>query len=299
MTERLTLASYAKLNYTLDVLSPRPDGYHNLASVMETISLTDTLRLQTVDAPGIALSCEAPGVPVDQSNLAYRAAAALLQATGADRGVRITLEKRIPSRAGLGGGSSNAAYTLLGLNHLLDLRLPPERLAAIAAGLGSDVPFFLVGGTASVRGRGEVLTPLPDGPPLWFVVVKPDVNVSTAEAYRALDALPDRVSNRGTRRMEEVLAEEDPERVTARMSNDFEQAVCTQHPAIALALDDLLMARARNARLCGSGAAVFGVAFGRSEAEEIARLMRLKYQEVHVCRALGRDEALRLEDGPA
>lgn len=288
----LTIPSYAKVNYTLDVLSPRPDGYHNLASVMQTIDLSDTITLTRQDEPGIVLECATEGIPTDSSNLAWRAAAASLQEAGWTEGLHIRLEKRIPSQAGLGGGSSNAAYTLLGVNHLLELNLDSPTLKRLAASLGSDVPFFLTGGTASVRGRGEILTPLPDGPQLWFVLVKPEASVSTGWAYGALDAIPDRSSARATRRMEEALQEADAERVVARMTNDFEQAIFPHSMPIMLLHDDFLMARARNSRLCGSGATVFGVCFTQKEAEETARIMRLKYSEVHLCRSLTRGEAL-------
>ena len=296
MHSHLVVASYAKVNFTLDVLSRRPDGYHNLASVMQTISLADHLELEETDAPGVRLECDAPGVPQDDTNLACRAAIAVLRKTGAKAGITIRLRKRIPTQAGLGGGSSNAAAALRGVNQLLHLDLSPADLIEMASDLGSDVPFFLTGGTASVRGKGERVTPLPDAPLLWFVIAKPAVQVSTQQAYHALDALPHRTSARSTRSMEELITQGDPERIVARMSNDFEQVILAQHTAIALAMDDLLMARARNARLCGSGAAVFGVAFTRPEAEEIARLLRLRQYDVFVCRSVSREEALRLEE---
>jgi len=298
LADSLTIASYAKVNYTLDVLGRRADGYHNLASVMQAVSLSDTITLTRRAEPGVVVECDAPGVPVDQTNLAYRAAEAALRAAGRVEGLHIRLVKRIPAQAGLGGGSSNAASALRGVNALLELGLSEARLSELAAGLGSDVPFFLVGGTAAARGRGEVLTPLPDGPALWFVIVKPEIDVSTAWAYGALGAIPDRVSARATRRMEEALRAGDVERIVARMTNDFEQVVFQEHLAIALLHDEFLMARARNARLCGSGAAVFGVTCDRAGAEEVARILRLKYPNVLVCRALTRAESLALSPEP-
>ncbi|MGC8666643.1 MAG: 4-(cytidine 5'-diphospho)-2-C-methyl-D-erythritol kinase [Chthonomonadales bacterium] len=293
---RLTVPSYAKVNFTLDVLSRRPDGYHNIASVMQTVSLADCLELEEVEEPGVRLQCDAPGIPHDDTNLACRAAAAALRKSGSGRGVLIRLIKRIPVQAGLGGGSSNAAAALRGVNQLLDLGLTTEELAELASDLGSDVPFFLTGGTASVRGRGDRVTALPDAPQLWFIIAMPAVHVSTQRAYQALDALPHRVSARSTRSMEALVAARDLQRIASRMTNDFEQVVLAEEPAVAVAMDDLLMARARNARLCGSGSAVFGVAFDRSEAEEVARLLRLRPYSVTVCRSVNREEALRLGD---
>src|SRR5262249_7853251 len=162
----------------------RADGYHSLASVMQAISLHDTLHLKRRAEPGIAFTCDAPEafpVPTDATNLVVRAAQAALDAAAQNGnaitgGVEIHLIKRIPGQAGLGGVSSNAAATLLGVNALLELGLDAKTLHAAASALGSDVPFFLTGGTAVARGRGENITPLPDAPTLWLVVVKPEEN---------------------------------------------------------------------------------------------------------------------------
>lgn len=290
MLRSITVNSFAKVNYTLDVLSPRADGYHGIASVMQAISVADTIRISRTETNSITLQCSDPAIPADNTNLAWRAAEAVLREAGVSAGIRIDIEKRIPSQAGLGGGSSNAAYTLLAVDKLLGLNIPPERLKDLASRLGSDVPFFLTGGTAAVRGRGEVLSPLPDGPPLWLAIIKPQQSVSTAWAYGALDAIPDRLSARATRKMEEVLAGGEVDRIISRMTNDFEQVIFAEYPPIALLHDEFLMARARNARLCGSGSAVFGVTTDDASANEIARIMRLKYDRVFVCRTLTRAE---------
>ncbi len=288
----VTLKSYAKVNYTLDILSPRPDGYHNVATVMQTISLADTLTLTRRDTPGIALECDAPGIPSDSTNLAYRAVELALAESGRTDGIHLRLDKSIPSQAGLGGGSSNAAYALLGVNSLLNLGMDQPALAGLAANLGADVTFFLTGGTATARGRGESITALPDGPPLWLVVVKPDMNISTAWAYIALDADPNRQSARATRRMEAALQTGKADRVISRMTNDFEQAIFAERLPIMLLYDDLVMSRCRAARLCGSGSAMFGICSSESGANEAARILRLKYSSVHICRTVSREEAL-------
>lgn len=295
MRDRLTLPCWAKLNYTLDVLSRRPDGYHNLSSVVQTVSLHDVLTIELTDEPGMTLKCAAPGIPEGEDNLAVRAARALTEHAGYSGGVRLQLEKRIPAQAGLGGGSSDAAQTLRGLRHLLGLRLSDGDLTAIAAGVGSDVPLFVTGGTCRMDGRGDKVTPLPDGPELWFVIVQPPVGLSTAEAYARLDAIGGRRSARGTARMVSALASGLADEVVAGMVNDFEQVALDMEARIGAAMDDLLMARARNARLCGSGSAVFGVAFSEEEARGISRLVGLRYPGVAVCHSVGREEALRLD----
>ncbi len=295
----LTLTACAKINLTLDVFSKRADGYHSLASVMQAIGLTDTLTFTRRTAPGIAFTCDAPeafAIPTDASNLVVRAAqVALDTATQAgqpmESGVAIHLEKRIPAQAGLGGGSSDAAAALVGVNRLLDLGLDAKTLHTQAAALGSDVSFFLVGGTAAARGRGENLTPLPDAPTLWLVLVKPEENVSTAWAYGELDAIPDRASHRATKRMEEALRGGDRDRLIAWQSNDFELPVFTHFPRLAWLHDELRMGGALTAHLCGSGAALYGVAEDEAAALRIADLLRQRYAQVYATRTLTRAES--------
>src|SRR3989304_4345473 len=155
---RVVLSAAAKVNLALEVLGKRPDGYHEIATVMQTVDLSDRLGLGGAAAPELVST--APGVPTDETTLAWRAAAALREAAGVGRGVRITLDKRIPPAAGLGGGSTDAAGVLLGLNRLWRLGWPLARLGEVAVGLGMDVPFFLRGGAALATGRGEEVEPL-------------------------------------------------------------------------------------------------------------------------------------------
>ena len=190
----VTRRAYAKINLTLDVGTRRADGYHEIRSVMQTVALHDTLTVTaTPEAPGIHLEVqgeEAAGVPADQTNLVHQAAvrlqkiaAARQTLTGGQCSLHITLHKRIPSQAGLGGGSSDAAAAMLAVNALFGLSLTPRRLSEIGAALGADVPFFLTGGTALAEGLGEKIIPLPPLVPDWpLVVVKPRVGVSTAAA---------------------------------------------------------------------------------------------------------------------
>ena len=177
---RLVVDAAAKVNLTLEVLNRRPDGYHEISTVMHAVDLSDRLVLE--EAPVCELHTSAPGVPTDERNLALRAALMLRDQAKVDRGVRITLEKRIPVAAGLGGGSTDAAAVLVGLNRLWELRWPVESLAELAVGLGMDVPFFLYGGAAVATGRGETLSPL-GGSSLGLVLVNPKFPVSTAEMY--------------------------------------------------------------------------------------------------------------------
>jgi 4-diphosphocytidyl-2-C-methyl-D-erythritol kinase len=178
--------AYAKINLTLDVLGKRDDGYHELASVLQTVALHDTICLRPA-APGqITCACNVPEL-AGSDNLAVRAAELLRNDEDHGRhGVLIELRKKIPARAGLGGGSSDAAVMLVALNRLWDLGVTSERLMALAARLGSDVPFFVHGGTALIRGRGEFVSPLPDAEALWLVLANPRVDMATADVFRSM-----------------------------------------------------------------------------------------------------------------
>jgi 4-diphosphocytidyl-2-C-methyl-D-erythritol kinase len=180
---RLVVRAPAKINLTLDVLGRRPDGYHALRSVMQTLELHDTLELRP--APAIRFACDVPAL-AGEDNLVPRAARLLRTATGYAGGVDVTLHKRIPVNAGLGGGSSDAAATLLALNRLWGLALTPERLAELGAALGSDVPFFFYAPLALVSGRGEVVEALPPAPPAFVVLLQPPCGLSTAQVFAAL-----------------------------------------------------------------------------------------------------------------
>jgi 4-diphosphocytidyl-2-C-methyl-D-erythritol kinase len=260
-----------KVNLALEVLGKRPDGYHELATVMQTIDLADRLVLE--DADELALTTTSPDVPADGGNLALRAAAALREAAKVDRGVRIRLDKRIPVAAGLGGGSSDAAAVLLGLNRLWGLRWPLARLADVAVTLGMDVPFFLRGGVALGTGRGERLRPL-TGMPLALVLVNPGEPLSTAAVYGRVT--PGMYSDGSqARAMAEALRARKPLRVARSLYNGLEAAARGARPDLARMQAALVAAGALGAAMSGSGPTVFGVARSFEQARQIrARLTR-------------------------
>ncbi|GAG13405.1 unnamed protein product, partial [marine sediment metagenome] len=166
----LTLPAYAKINLTLEALAKRADGYHEIVTVLQTVSLVDTLTFEPGES--LDLSCNIPSLQ-SADNLVLKAASLLKEKTGCLKGASIRLTKGIPIAAGLGSGATDAAATLVGLNRLWELNLPPQRLMELAANLGSDAPFFLCGGTALAKGRGEKVTPLPPAPELWMVLLRP------------------------------------------------------------------------------------------------------------------------------
>jgi 4-diphosphocytidyl-2-C-methyl-D-erythritol kinase len=265
----LTLPAFAKINLSLRVLGKRSDGYHELDTVFQTISLHDTITLTVTESPGIILSCDDRSLPGDAGNLVYRAAKALQSRFAPDKGVRIRLEKRIPLQAGLGGGSADAAVTLVALAYLWRADAKVGELSEIARSLGADVPFFFFGGRARGTGAGNEMAPLPDIPDKFLLVIKPNVSVSTLDAYRLLNA-PSLTSTEA----KTILSSSewsgisdgfDPE----TLRNDFEPVIFEIEPEIERAKVALMKAGAEAALLAGSGSAVFGI-FASGDAQERA-----------------------------
>lgn len=264
---RLVLNAAAKVNLVLEVLGKREDGYHELATVMQAVELSDRVTIE--DAAGLELESRAPGVPTDGRNLALRAATALRQAAGITRGARIMLDKRIPVAAGLGGGSADAAAVLIGLNRLWRLRWPVAKLEEVATGLGMDVPFFLHGGRALATGRGERIERLP-GSSLGLVLVNPRLAVSTAEMYGRVT--PEMYSDGQHAKMLAVgFGGRSPARVAASLYNGLQEAAVAAYPGIGRIRAALLAAGALGALMSGSGPTVFGVARSFEHARQIRR----------------------------
>ncbi|MFN3652140.1 MAG: 4-(cytidine 5'-diphospho)-2-C-methyl-D-erythritol kinase [Armatimonadota bacterium] len=263
----LTAACPPKLNLYLRIVRRREDGFHELETVFQSVSGGDLLTAEPAEE--LSLHCDAPGVPSDRTNLVYQAALLLQERypEAAGRGARLTLEKHTPSGAGMGGGSVDAAAALVLLERLWNLQVAPEERAALAAELGSDVPFFLTGGTALARGRGELLQPLPTAP-LWLVLLRPPVSVSTPWAYRQWH--PEACGGASVEEFSAALAGGDPAAVAAAMRNDLEPGVADGVPEIAAAREWLLRAGALGARMTGSGSVVFGIARDVAHAREIA-----------------------------
>lgn len=272
------VSAYAKVNLTLAVLGRREDGYHRLASVMQTISLCDTLHLRLADdqppqtpteadTPPITFHCDSPELSAPEENLAYRAAR-LLQAealastaTSGEiverirRGLTLELRKAIPTQAGLGGGSSDAAAVLASLNALWELGLPATRLEALAATLGSDVPFFIGGGAALIEGRGEFVAELPDVEPFWLILLKPRIGVSTAAVFQALTPA-DYGDEAETLALVSAIRTGAP-LAFERLTNTLEAGVTRTYPAVGKARAALLAAGAPVVRMSGSGPTLF------------------------------------------
>ncbi len=296
MSRTLELIAPAKINWTLEVLRIRPDGYHEMRSVLQTIDLHDTVTL--TEAPDITLEITGPAGATlrDESferNLAYRAAVALRDRVGVRRGARITLEKRIPVAAGLGGGSSDAAAVLRGLDLLWELYQPQMNLVEIAGEVGSDPPFFVIGGTAGIRGRGDAVEALPDaacGPLLLAVPPAGERGEKTARMFAALS--PDDFSEgEATLGLREAVEARRP-LSDAELSNVFERVVATMQPETALAID-ALAAQGLTPHLAGAGPSFFLLPQDAAAFDALSPRIRDLGFEPQLVRALSRDDALR------
>lgn len=270
--------AYAKINLTLDVVGKRADGYHDLVSVMQRISLHDTLHASRVEGEGIHLSTDST-LPTDEGNLIVRAAKAYFAASGAPFGVAFSLEKRIPMQAGLGGGSADAAATLHALNCLDGMRFSTERLCEIGAAVGADVPFCVAGGTQLCRGIGERMQPVESRLRAHLAVAMAGEGVSTPRAFADLDALygdfaiPAGEAEERTARLAVSLERGDLLATSFLLYNCFEEVICPVRPAVGQIKQALLANGALAACMSGSGPAVFGLFESKKAAEAAAEAL--------------------------
>ncbi len=259
-----TIRAPAKLNLRLKVTGQRPDGYHDLISIMIPIDLCDVLRLELTSQNRVRLSCEGLSVPTDEENLAYRAALSFFTHTGIQKGLAIELTKNIPVAAGLGGGSSDAAAVLLVINEICGRPLSFSELHTLAVELGADVPFFLESKPSLARGIGEILKPLEKWPKFWYVIVKPPLQVATSWAYRNLKF----ELTRGEYDFIVKVLKSDPFRVSDVLDNDLERVTAARFPIIESIKIRLMEAGAEGALMSGSGPSVFGVFSSLDQAEK-------------------------------
>ena len=272
----LTLSANAKINLTLDILGTREDGYHEVAMIMQEISLHDTLSMGKINQ-GISLTIVIEGqqgtLPADESNLCWKAAALVQKEYNLQEGVEIHLTKRIPMAAGLAGGSADAAAVLKGMNHLFRLGMTEARLCELGARLGSDIPFCIMGGTMLATGRGEILTRLPSFPRLSVVLAKPPVGVSTAWAYKTYDAGYDG-PHPDTEAMLEAIHGGDAHKAAGLLCNVLEGVTETEHPVIADYKRLMMEHGAMASMMSGSGPTVFGLVREKQQAWHLADTLK-------------------------
>ena len=274
----LTVLAPAKLNLFLEILGRRSDDYHIISTVMQSVSLFDEVTVCDEDDGKIALSCSDSDIPCDSSNTAYKAAKIFFGDTGIkNTGISIRIKKRIPTQAGMAGGSSDAAAVLVALNKMFATDLPQDKLADMGEKIGADVPFCLYGGTISASGIGTILSPLPELPECFFVVVKPRANISTKEAYEKSDALGyDNCED--SEAISEAICNGSLKAVGKHLYNKFEQVMPSKE--ITGIKRFLMDNNACGAVMTGSGAAVFGLFEEKNDAEDCMKILEQRYEDV-------------------
>lgn len=276
--------AFAKLNLTLDVLGKRPDGYHDLSSIMQTVSVRDDVEIDIGTGKPWELHCDKEEIPTDETNLAWKAAKLFFDTTGKDpEGLEIRITKRIPSQAGMGGGSADAAAVLRALNEHYGNPFSILALAELGGQIGSDVPFCTVCGTALVEGRGERLRKLPDMPDCFFVICKPDFSCPTGELYKKLDetAIALRPDNKA---MESALLEGDLGKVAQNLCNVFDPVVTGEHLEMNYVKSILNSYGSVGQQMTGSGSAVFGILPSFEYAAVACTMLKDNYSQVFIAK---------------
>ncbi|HOE13539.1 MAG TPA: 4-(cytidine 5'-diphospho)-2-C-methyl-D-erythritol kinase [Candidatus Saccharicenans sp.] len=288
--EKIEVASLAKINFGLEVKGPRSDGYHELTTLFQTISLGDRLVFRADREGKVSLFGDMEEIAWDESNLIYQAALALKKTAGVKQGVAIEVKKIIPPGRGLGGGSSNAAVTLMALNRLWGLNLPTRQLIHLGAFLGADVAFFFYGGLCSGVGRGEKLEPLPDLLSGWLVIVIPDFPLSTREVFQQFDALPPSLTSGDKEsKIIQFLKREDRS-LLRQFKNDLELAAFKIYPRLAEIKQEMARSGAVLSMMTGSGSAIYGFFDDQPQAEKAAERMKARYRyKVILAETVGRE----------
>ena len=262
----MKLRAYAKINLGLDVLCRREDGYHDVKMIMQTIQMYDMLEMEKSEKPGIHLTTNLSYIPVNENNLVYKAAKLLMDQYGVEEGITINLNKFIPVAAGMAGGSSDAAATLVGVNKMFQLGLTRQQLMELGVKIGADVPYCVMRGTALAEGIGEKLTVLPPMPPCYVLIGKPGISVSTKFVYTNLNLGPD-THHPDIDGMIQALEKRDLYGITDRMENVLEKVTIPEYPVIETIKNHMKAHGAVNAMMSGSGPTVFGIFDDKEKAE--------------------------------
>ena len=262
----MKLRAYAKINLGLDVLRRREDGYHDVKMIMQTIQMYDMLEMEKSEKPGIHLTTNLSYIPVNENNLVYKAAKLLMDQYGIEEGITINLNKFIPVAAGMAGGSSDAAATLVGVNKMFQLGLTRQQLMELGVKIGADVPYCVMRGTALAEGIGEKLTVLPPMPPCYVLIGKPGISVSTKFVYTNLNLGPD-THHPDIDGMIQALEKRDLYGITNRMENVLEKVTIPEYPVIETIKNHMKAHGAVNAMMSGSGPTVFGIFDDKEKAE--------------------------------
>ncbi|MGN0326031.1 MAG: 4-(cytidine 5'-diphospho)-2-C-methyl-D-erythritol kinase [Lachnospiraceae bacterium] len=281
MKNEVEIQAYAKINLGLDVVGRLDNGYHLLRSVMQQIDLHDTVALKKQEPEkGITFTSNSGEIPLDDTNLAYKAAKLIMAQAGLHAGVEIQLEKRIPVAAGMAGGSTDGAAVLIGMNELFELGYPMEELKAMGVKLGADVPFCIQGGTALAEGIGEKLTVISTIPSMYFVIAKPPISVSTKYVYENLKL--DELEHPDTDGILAALEQKDVAAMTKRLGNVLESVTVKKYPIIDALKNSMKEAGAIGALMSGSGPTVFGVFSSMEDVQKAEKVLKEQYPDVFV-----------------
>lgn len=269
----MRLQAFAKINLGLDVLGKREDGYHEVRMIMQTIRMYDQLDMRKSVEPGIHLTTNKKYIPVDENNLVWRAAKLMMDTCGIMEGVSIHLHKVIPVAAGMAGGSSDAAATLVGMNRLFHCGLSKEKLMELGVQIGADVPYCVLRGTALAEGIGEKLTVLPPMPDCWILIGKPGISVSTKYVYTTLDLNTDTV-HPDIDGMKKALEDGNLYGITERMGNVLQDVTIPAYPEVERIKEQMKALGAVNAMMSGSGPTVFGIFDNEEKAQKACQKLR-------------------------
>lgn len=280
--KEITIKANAKINLFLDITGRREDGYHELDSVMLSVGIADILKFEKTDIAGVEIICDKEGFPLDDSNIIYKAAQALFEKKGLDgkAGLKVTVEKNIPSQAGMGGGSADGAASLIAVNKLFELELSEQELIDIGAGIGADVPFCLKGGCQICQGIGERLTDTAFLKGLALVVIKPETAVSTPAAYKAYDGLK-KPKHKDIAKMTQALESSKAAKISEELFNAFELVI--KEKEIEDAKAALKANGALGALMTGSGSAVFGIFDSFEKAKMAFDKIKEKNKDTYLC----------------
>ncbi len=281
--EELTMESYGKINLFLDVLYKREDGYHELNTVMQQISLKDKLTFREIES-GIKLESFGLKIPLDSTNLVYKAWEYLKDLSGVEKGIHIIIEKNIPVAAGLAGGSSNAAATLKALNQLWNLNLSLEELMKIGGKIGADIPFCLLGGTALAQGIGDVLTPLKSFNDIHILLGNPGIGVSSEYAYSKINL--EEKDHLDISKLIEYMDKKDIKSVASSLENIMETFIIEEHPIIQQIKDNMISSGALGTLMSGSGPTVFGIYQDEESIIEAKKKLLKIIDKVYICKTM-------------
>lgn len=278
---KTTLKAYAKINLMLDILSRLENGYHDLYMIMQSVSLYDTITVETTDSKAIAITCDVPSIPTDEKNIAYKAAKSFFDYTGIENcGISIDIKKNIPHAAGLAGGSTDGSAVIMALDKLFSANLREKDIIAIGSKVGADVPFCALGGTMLSQYTGTVLSHLPDLHLPYIIITKPSQDVSTAEAYAAFDSA-ERVRHLDKNGMLRAVIAGDNEAVYEKIGNVFEQFIDVTERVI---IKDIMRKNgAKCACMSGSGPSVFGIFPDKDSAEKALAELKKDYPHSYLC----------------